>query len=72
MTRCVAIWSIWLYDEAMSAAETTAPDSRTVKVQEAKTRLSELLREVEDGAEITISRGRTPVCLLYTSPSPRD
>ncbi|MEY8654800.1 type II toxin-antitoxin system Phd/YefM family antitoxin [Brachybacterium paraconglomeratum] len=48
----------------MSAAETSVPDSRTVKVQEAKTRLSELLREVEEGAEITISRGRTPVARL--------
>lgn len=48
----------------MSATETTVPDPRTVKVQEAKTRLSELLREVEEGAEITISRGRTPVARL--------
>lgn len=48
----------------MSAAETSVPDSRTVKVQDAKTRLSELLREVEEGAEITIARGRTPVARL--------
>ena len=48
----------------MSAAETSVPDPRTVKVQDAKTRLSELLREVEEGAEITISRGRTPVARL--------
>ena len=33
-------------------------------MQDAKTRLSELLREVEEGAEITISRGRTPVARL--------
>lgn len=48
----------------MSAAEPSVPDPRTVKVQDAKTRLSELLREVEEGAEITISRGRTPVARL--------
>ena len=33
-------------------------------MQDAKTRLSELLREVEKGAEITIARGRTPVARL--------
>lgn len=48
----------------MSAARAAGPDPRTVKVQDAKTRLSELLREVEEGAEITISRGRTPVARL--------
>jgi prevent-host-death family protein len=48
----------------MSAVETTGPEPRPVKVQEAKTRLSELLREVEAGAEITIARGRTPVARL--------
>ncbi|WP_062946506.1 type II toxin-antitoxin system Phd/YefM family antitoxin [Brachybacterium sp. sponge] len=48
----------------MSAAGTAGPDHRTVKVQDAKTRLSELLREVEEGAEITISRGPTPVARL--------
>lgn len=36
----------------------------SVKVQEAKTRLSSLLREVEAGHEITISRGSTPVARL--------
>ncbi len=41
-------------------------------MQEAKTRLSELLREVEEGAEITISRGRTPVARLvpFEPPAP--
>lgn len=37
---------------------------RVVKVQEAKTRLSSLLREVEAGGEITIARGSTPVARL--------
>lgn len=37
---------------------------RVVKVQEAKTRLSSLLREVEAGGEITISRGSTAVARL--------
>jgi prevent-host-death family protein len=35
-----------------------------VKVQEAKTHLSALLAEVEQGAEITITRGTTPVARL--------
>jgi prevent-host-death family protein len=35
-----------------------------VKVQDAKTRLSALLREVEGGAEITIARGSTPVARI--------
>lgn len=54
----------------MSAAETTVPESRSVKVQEAKTRLSELLREVEAGTEITIARGRTPVARLVPIAQP--
>lgn len=55
----------------MSAAETTSPEPRAVKVQEAKTRLSELLREVEGGAEFTISRGRTPVARLVPFETPQ-
>lgn len=37
---------------------------QVVKVQEAKTRLSALLREVEAGGEITIARGSTAVARL--------
>ncbi len=37
---------------------------RVVKVQEAKTRLSAILAEVERGAEVVISRGDTPVARL--------
>jgi prevent-host-death family protein len=41
-------------------------DSRmeTVPLNEAKTRLSELIRRVEAGEEIVIRRGRTPVARL--------
>lgn len=35
-----------------------------VKVQEAKTRLSAILAEVERGAEVVIARGDTPVARL--------
>ncbi|WP_426231805.1 type II toxin-antitoxin system Phd/YefM family antitoxin [Pararhizobium sp. DWP3-4] len=38
--------------------------TRTVKVAEAKTHLSELLTKVELGEEIIISRGDTPVARL--------
>lgn len=38
--------------------------SKTVKVQEAKTRLSGLLTEVEHGQEIVIARGDAPVAKL--------
>lgn len=38
--------------------------SKTVKVQEAKTRLSGLLAEVEHGQEIVIARGDDPVARL--------
>lgn len=52
----------------MSTATTpeSRPDhpERVVKVQEAKTRLSALLREVEAGSEITISRGSTAVARI--------
>ncbi len=37
---------------------------KTVKVQDAKTRLSAILAEVERGAEVVISRGDTPVARL--------
>lgn len=37
---------------------------KTVKVQEAKTRLSAILAEVERGEEFVISRGDTPVARL--------
>jgi len=45
-----------------------------VKVQEAKTRLSALLAEVEAGADIVIARGDVPVARLVpvTSPGPRS
>ena len=36
----------------------------TVPLNEAKTRLSELIRRVEAGEEIVIRRGRTPVARL--------
>lgn len=38
--------------------------SKIVKVQEAKTRLSGLLAEVENGEEIVIARGDDPVAKL--------
>lgn len=38
--------------------------SKTVKVQEAKTRLSAILAEVERGEEVVIARGDTPVARL--------
>lgn len=47
--------------------------THSVKVQEAKTRLSSLLREVEAGGEITISRGSTPVArLVPVRPGPGE
>ncbi len=57
----------------MSAAEATGPGPRTVKVQDAKTRLSALLRDVEGGAEITIARGSTPMAwLVPVAPQEQD
>lgn len=42
---------------------------RSVSVQEAKTQLSALLRAVENGEEVEIRRGRTPVAkLVRTTP----
>jgi prevent-host-death family protein len=38
--------------------------TRTVKVAEAKTRLSELLTRVELGEEVIIARGDTPIARL--------
>ncbi|MDR3662056.1 MAG: type II toxin-antitoxin system Phd/YefM family antitoxin [Mycobacterium sp.] len=47
--------------------------STIVKVQEAKTRLSALLAEVEAGADIVIARGDVPVARLVpvNKPGPR-
>ena len=41
--------------------------STTVNVQEAKTRLSELLRRVEAGEEIVIARAGTPIATIHAS-----
>ena len=40
------------------------PMAETVPINEAKTRLSELLRRVEAGEEIIIRRGDTPIARL--------
>ncbi|NNM47298.1 type II toxin-antitoxin system prevent-host-death family antitoxin [Knoellia koreensis] len=46
---------------------------RTVKVLEAKTHLSDLLREVEAGEEVVIARGDVPVArLVAVEPGPRE
>jgi prevent-host-death family protein len=45
---------------------------RTVKVQEAKTHLSALLAEVEQGTEITIARGNTPIARLVPVDTTRE
>jgi prevent-host-death family protein len=44
----------------------------TVGVHEAKTRLSELLRQVEAGAQITVRRGNQPVARLVPVPRTRN
>lgn len=44
----------------------------TVGVHEAKTRLSELLRRVEAGAEVSIRRGNRPVARLVPVPRTGD
>ncbi|MGB3376649.1 MAG: type II toxin-antitoxin system prevent-host-death family antitoxin [Microbacterium sp.] len=45
----------------------------TVNVQEAKTRLSELLRRVEAGDEVVIARAGRPIARIQaTSPRRRD
>ena len=43
----------------------------TVNVQEAKTRLSELLRRVESGEEVVISRAGRPIAHLAPVDPPR-
>lgn len=40
-----------------------------VTVQEAKTHLSRLLRQVEAGEEVVIRRGREPVAMLVRAPT---
>ena len=45
--------------------------SLTVNVQEAKTRLSELLRRVEAGEEVTIARAGTPIAKIQAAVPPR-
>lgn len=44
----------------------------TVGVHEAKTRFSELLRLVEAGEEVTVTRGGQPVARLSAVPPPRS
>lgn len=43
---------------------------RTVKVQEAKTRLSAILADVERGEEVVIARGNTPIAQLIPVQEP--
>lgn len=43
-----------------------------MKVQEAKTHLSALLAEVEQGTEITIARGNTPIARLVPVDTTRE
>jgi antitoxin (DNA-binding transcriptional repressor) of toxin-antitoxin stability system len=45
--------------------------SEPIPVNEAKTRLSELIRRVEAGEEIVIRRGPTPVARLVREPATR-
>lgn len=45
--------------------------SEAVPLNEAKTRLSELIRRVEAGEEIVIRRGATPVARLIPEPVAR-
>lgn len=42
-----------------------------VNVQEAKTRLSELLRRVEAGEEVTIARAGTPIATIHAAAPPK-
>ena len=46
--------------------------SRTVKVQEAKTRLSALLADVKRGEEVIITRGDKPVARLVPLQTPAE
>ena len=45
------------------------PGMETVPLNEAKTRLSELIRRVETGEEVVIRRGSTPVARLVPEPN---
>ncbi|GHE75542.1 antitoxin [Amycolatopsis deserti] len=45
---------------------------RTVKVQEAKTRLSAILADVERGEEVVIARGDVPVARLVPIQEPSE
>ncbi|WP_431904658.1 type II toxin-antitoxin system Phd/YefM family antitoxin [Amycolatopsis thermoflava] len=45
---------------------------RTVKVQEAKTRLSAILADVERGEEVVIARGDVPVARLVPFQEPPE
>jgi prevent-host-death family protein len=45
---------------------------RSAGIHEVKTRLSELVRDVEAGEEILITRGGRPVAKLVSAPSPTD
>jgi len=46
--------------------------SLTVKIGEAKTRLSELLAKVEAGEEVVIARGHEPIARLTRVPKPDE
>lgn len=46
--------------------------SLTVKIGEAKTRLSELLAKVEAGEEVVIARGHEPIARLTRIPKTED
>ncbi|HEY8193410.1 MAG TPA: type II toxin-antitoxin system Phd/YefM family antitoxin [Hyphomicrobium sp.] len=46
--------------------------SLTVKIGEAKTRLSELLAKVEAGEEVVIARGHEPIARLTRVPKADD
>jgi antitoxin (DNA-binding transcriptional repressor) of toxin-antitoxin stability system len=46
--------------------------SLTVKIGEAKTRLSELLAKVEAGEEVVIARGHEPIARLTRVPKAED
>lgn len=45
---------------------------RSVGVHEAKTKLSSLLREVEDGAEVLVTRDGRPVARIVPAEPPAD
>ena len=67
--------SIWALDAAGFRCEEIAlriPMSLTVKIGEAKTRLSELLAKVEAGEEVVIARGHEPIARLTRVLKPDD